>query len=141
MKKTFFGLVLIASAITLCSCNSMEKDAKDYAKKTCKCLAMTDINDPASFEKADFLECSSQLDKIDSTMQSKYSSDEDRQKFTEIYLDELMNSDLPDEWKDWFRMLSSFNDNDMEFEDMPLTDEDASSPAEALQNEADADAE
>ena len=119
MKKSLIlaGILFFAGLMASCG-SSMEKDAKNYAKKTAQCLANVDINDPASMESAEFEACSKEMETLEKQLDEKYKTDEEKEQLGKLYLEELLKSDLSQDWKDYFQFIFELSKMDMNGDDL-----------------------
>ena len=119
MKKSLIlaGILIFAGLMASCG-SSMEKDAKNYAKKTAQCLANVDINDPASMESAEFEACSKEMETLEKQLDEKYKTDEEKEQLGKLYLEELLKSDLSQDWKDYFQFIFELSKMDMNGDDL-----------------------
>ena len=133
MKRLFYLLVAAAIAFSATSCSgSMKRDVKRLSHKTTQCFSMIDVTDPNVVPSDEFNECYSELEKLMEEYNDKYSSKEDQVKFGRMYLEELQNSDLPQEMKDLYNYLYNLGESgvdinaiDQDFEDdLDITIED-----------------
>ena len=106
MKRAFTIVVLVALLSFLGGCQkSMHRDVKRLAHKTSQCFSKVSINDPANSENEEFNECYDKLEELMSEYDKKYSTEEEREEFGRMYLEELNKSDLPQEFREQFNCM------------------------------------
>ena len=131
MKRILTLLIVALLTFSFTSCHkNMRRDVKRLAHKTEQCFSKADLNSIDNSENKEFNQCYSKLEKLMNKLDKKYASEEESLEFGRLYLEELQQSSLPDDFKELCAYLYSLGTDDMTFgqvadamEDEPLEED------------------
>ena len=101
MKRILTLLIVALLTFSFTSCHeNMRRDVKRLAHKTEQCFSKADLNSIDNSENKEFNQCYSKLEKLMNKLDKKYASEEESLEFGRLYLEELQQSSLPDDFKE-----------------------------------------
>lgn len=108
------GLMAAVLLLAACSGDTLQKDARVYAKKHAQCVALSET-DPDSEETH---KCWDEMDVLLDEMHAKYPTPEEDQRFLAAYYEEIRKCDISDDFRNYLDFMDSINrgslgDNDL----------------------------
>lgn len=109
MKKILTLLCISVLLTTLTSCKTnMRRDAKLLAHKTEQCFSLVGEDGPNAENIDKFNECYGEMEVLMDKFDKKYKKEKSSKKFSQLYLEEIRNSDLNDDVKQTFEEIYAF---------------------------------
>lgn len=109
MKKILTLLCITVLLTTLTSCKTnMRRDAKLLAHKTEQCFSLVGEDGPNAENIDKFNECYGEMEVLMDKFDKKYKKEKSSKKFSQLYLEEIRNSDLNEDVKQTFEEIYAF---------------------------------
>lgn len=109
MKKILTLLCISVLLTTLTSCKTnMRRDAKLLAHKTEQCFSLVGEDGPNAENIDKFNECYGEMEVLMDKFDKKYKKEKNSKKFSQLYLEEIRNSDLNEDVKQTFEEIYAF---------------------------------
>lgn len=109
MKKILTLLCISVLLTTLTSCKTnMRRDAKLLAHKTEQCFSLVGEDGPNAENIDKFNECYGEMEVLMDKFDKKYKKEKNSKKFSQLYLEEIRNSDLSEDVKQTFEEIYAF---------------------------------
>ena len=109
MKKILTLLCISVLLTTLTSCKTnMRRDAKLLAHKTEQCFSLVGEEGPNAENIDKFNECYGEMEVLMDKFDKKYKKEKNSKKFSQLYLEEIRNSDLNEDVKQTFEEIYAF---------------------------------
>lgn len=109
MKKILTLLCISVLLTTLSSCKTnMRRDAKLLAHKTEQCFSLVGEDGPNAENIDKFNECYGEMEVLMDKFDKKYKKEKNSKKFSQLYLEEIRNSDLSEDVKQTFEEIYAF---------------------------------
>lgn len=109
MKKILTLLCISVLLTTLTSCKTnMRRDAKLLAHKTEQCFSLVGEDGPNAENIDKFNECYGEMEVLMDKFDKKYKNEKNSKKFSQLYLEEIRNSDLNEDVKQTFEEIYAF---------------------------------
>ena len=109
MKKILTLLCISVLLTTLTSCKTnMRRDAKLLAHKTEQCFSLVGEDGPNAENIDKFNECYGEMEVLMDKFDKKYKKEKSSKKFSQLYLEEIRNSDLNEDVKQTFEEIYAF---------------------------------
>lgn len=109
MKKILTLLCIGVLLTTLTSCKTnMRRDAKLLAHKTEQCFSLVGEEGPNAENIDKFNECYGEMEVLMDKFDKKYKKEKNSKKFSQLYLEEIRNSDLNEDVKQTFEEIYAF---------------------------------
>lgn len=109
MKKILTLLCISVLLTTLTSCKTnMRRDAKLLAHKTEQCFSLVGEEGPNAENIDKFNECYGEMEVLMDKFDKKYKKEKSSKKFSQLYLEEIRNSDLNEDVKQTFEEIYAF---------------------------------
>ena len=109
MKKILTLLCISVLLTTLTSCKTnMRRDAKLLAHKTEQCFSLVGEDGPNAENIDKFNECYGEMEVLMDKFEKKYKKEKSSKKFSQLYLEEIRNSDLNEDVKQTFEEIYAF---------------------------------
>lgn len=109
MKKILTLLCITVLLTTLTSCKTnMRRDAKLLAHKTEQCFSLVGEDGPNAENIDKFNECYGEMEVLMDKFDKKYKKEKNSKKFSQLYLEEIRNSDLNEDVKQTFEEIYAF---------------------------------
>lgn len=109
MKKILTLLCISVLLTTLTSCKTnMRRDAKLLAHKTEQCFSLVGEDGPNAENIDKFNECYGEMEVLMDKFDKKYKKEKNSKKFSQLYLEEIRNSDLNEDMKQTFEEIYAF---------------------------------